>query len=413
MRKSRSLGASVAAGATLLALVLSPVSAAYLFQASVIGQAFGGSQMGGQGQMMQKSMTKRFEKEIEKANKAADALGALDLTACEFEDPEGPTKKELSACKKVATKVLRAVNSGLRGLPLSDIDGVEDLMEAVMDCKRGECSGLSDAVQAAGEGIVAFATDRQTELDEAKAAEEEMKAERAEMEAERAEMENARKQAQQEKQQKRSEKQSSLDQEGQSERAFPSADKGQSGKGRFSMPTSSDEDAAPSMNTKSQGGSRFARPSESDSSSMMNSGSSNRFGGKTDGKASELGNPGQCPNGETGTPPNCSGARGGDKSGMSGGDTGSSRFGVGSKSSSSGNTGSNLGGSFMNPGQTGGGNTSFGPQGNTQSQGKGGSSSGNTSFSPQGNTNQGGSGGSMGGGSMGGGNMSGGTSMPR
>src|SRR3989338_4546416 len=114
MRKSHkkghvhSLASSVAAGAAILALVLSPVSAAYLFQASVIGQGFGGmgggfggSQMGGSfgGSQMGGSFGgmgggQQFDpsKEIDALEGLEEDLRALDVaTVCE-------TSKNARAC---------------------------------------------------------------------------------------------------------------------------------------------------------------------------------------------------------------------------------------------------------------------------------------------------------------------------
>ena len=196
MRKShkghkKSLASSLAAGAALLALVLSPVSAAYLFQASVIGQDFGGGSGGGmqqQGPSFGGPMGgQNFKGEITKAEKALDLLSKLtyDSTKCtavkessalydevsselselkdsfEFLDPQDDAtevkeltskmaalKKELSAAKKDKTKaaskckkeVKKAdkVLKALRSLPLSDIDGA---MEAMADFQA--CSSLT------------------------------------------------------------------------------------------------------------------------------------------------------------------------------------------------------------------------------------------------------------------------------
>ncbi len=196
MRKShkghkKSLASSLAAGAALLALVLSPVSAAYLFQASVIGQDFGGQQMGGSqmgggagGPSFGGPMGgQNFKGEITKAEKALTLLSTLtyDSTKCsavkdssalydevsnelaeikdsfEFLDPRedateikeltskmAALRKELSAAKKDKTKAASAckkevkkadkVLKALRSLPLSDIDGAMDAMADFQAC---------------------------------------------------------------------------------------------------------------------------------------------------------------------------------------------------------------------------------------------------------------------------------------
>ncbi len=218
--RSRSLSVALSAGATLFALVLAPTSAAYLYQASVVGQNFGGPQMQGGGMRGPQDMTKQFKKEIEKANKLAATLDKLDFSACDkystlashFEELKAnvedladsldtldddadiakakaalkeakkvadqakkDAKRALTACNKPIAKAMSALRSA--SIPVDP----QDAMEALMNCKKsGDCSEVDSAIDSLKEDVTTFAEEREAELEDMLAQQEEEKSNRME-----------------------------------------------------------------------------------------------------------------------------------------------------------------------------------------------------------------------------------------
>ncbi|MCX6734131.1 MAG: hypothetical protein NTX63_04985 [Candidatus Peregrinibacteria bacterium] len=196
MRKShgghqKSLTASIAAGAALLALVLSPVSAAYLFQASVIGQDFGGGSMqqGGQGfgggmqqgpgfgmpGMSAKSFA-QLTKRAATANKAinkSEATFAKAATALDTCASKATESSQLSCYKTNGRKAMNALNT-LCGRNMGDLldstpCDTRDAIRQALDDSDVETllSTVSDAASTT-DGVFSSARDAiQSKLEEA------------------------------------------------------------------------------------------------------------------------------------------------------------------------------------------------------------------------------------------------------
>lgn len=183
MRKShgghqKSLTASIAAGVALLALVLSPVSAAYLFQASVVGQDFGGSGMQqGPSATMQRPDTTKFSKRIAAASKAINKA-EKDLTkASAALDKCADKKTESSQLSCYFTNGKKAMNSLNTLSRYGDVvdsgpSDTRDTIRLLLEVPRDEfdadalLSAVSDALSAE-DGVFVDARDAvQSRLDD-------------------------------------------------------------------------------------------------------------------------------------------------------------------------------------------------------------------------------------------------------
>ena len=123
----RSLASALAAGSTILALVLAPVSAAYLFQTSVIAQGVrGGSQQG-----PQRGGQPDFSKEI------AAAQGAADLLA-KFEVPKSEGLTAAQADFDAAQADVEEINASMMDLrdSLMDLTDRTEIAQAAKDMKE-------------------------------------------------------------------------------------------------------------------------------------------------------------------------------------------------------------------------------------------------------------------------------------